>query len=199
MADISIIVSTRNRACTLANALNSIANVVRPSETVEIIVIDNGSSDRTRKVCKHIGERFPRHHWRFFYDDMPGLLTGRHRGAKEAGGDILAYLDDDILLAPTWLESLIEAFSDPSVVLLGGPSTPVFERDPPPWLRDFWTETDKGRLCGWLSLRGTRTRSCSKYCGPTTRDRTVAGEIAGYSVRIRPENRPSVYRWRSFL
>jgi glycosyltransferase involved in cell wall biosynthesis len=83
---------------------------------------------------------------------MPGLLTGRHRGAKEAGGDILAYLDDDILLTPTWLESLIEGFSDPSVVLLGGPSTPVFERDPPPWLRDFWTETDGGRLCGWLSL-----------------------------------------------
>jgi glycosyltransferase involved in cell wall biosynthesis len=152
MIDISIIIPTLDRACTLANALNSIANAIGPSETVEVIIVDNGSSDRTAEVCKDIAERFQRIHWRYFYDNIPGLLTGRHRGAKEAGGDILAYLDDDILLAPTWLEALKEAFTDPDVVLVGGPSTPVFERDPPSWLQGFWTEFEGGRRCECLSL-----------------------------------------------
>jgi glycosyltransferase involved in cell wall biosynthesis len=150
--DISIIIPTFNRASFLLDSLNSIGRVVSPSEPVEIIIVDNGSSDRTREVWKQVSERFSRHHWRYFFDDMPGLLTGRHRGAKEAKGGILAYLDDDTVLVPTWLESLKEAFSHPDVVALGGPSSPVFESNPPRWLRDFWTEIDDGRQCVWLSL-----------------------------------------------
>lgn len=152
MADISIIIPTLNRAPTLANALNSITRAIGPSEAVEIIIVDNGSTDHTKQICKHIAEQFPRHQWRYFYDDMPGLLTGRHRGAKEARGDVLVYLDDDILLAPTWLESLKEAFRDPNIVLVGGPSTPAFEIEPPSWLQEFWTAIEGGRECSWLSL-----------------------------------------------
>ena len=150
--DISIIVPTLNRASTLANALRSIAKVVGPSEAVEIIIVDNGSTDRTAQVCAGVAEQFPRQQWRYFNDGMPGLLTGRHRGANEARGGILAYLDDDILLAPTWLESLKEAFRDPKVALVGGPSMPVFETEPPSWLEGFWTEGEGGRLCVPLSL-----------------------------------------------
>jgi glycosyltransferase involved in cell wall biosynthesis len=152
MVDISIIIPTLNRATMLMNTLKSIENVVSASELVEVIIVDNGSSDQTKKICADIAKRFSRNQWRYIYDDMPGLLTGRHRGARAAKGDILAYLDDDVLLASTWLEALEEAFRDPNVVLVGGPSTPLFDRDPPFWLQDFWTEIEGGRQCGWLSL-----------------------------------------------
>ena len=74
--------------------------------------------------------------------------SGRPRGE----GRILAYLDDDVVLAPTWHGAIREAFSDPSVALVGGPSFPHFEVDPPSWLAAFWVVTEKGRRCGELSL-----------------------------------------------
>jgi glycosyltransferase involved in cell wall biosynthesis len=152
MVDLSIIISTVDRERMLANALDSVAKSIWTPEAAEVIIVDNGSSDRTAQVCKDIAKQFPRIHWRYFYDDMPGLLTGRHRGAKEAKGEILAYVDDDVLLTPAWLEALQKAFSDPNVVLVGGPSTPAFETNPPSWLEGFWTEFEGGCRCECLSL-----------------------------------------------
>ena len=130
----------------------SIGKVLKPADPVEIIIVDNGSVDNTEAVCREVAEKFSHLDWHYVYDDIPGLLTGRHRGAREAKGEILAYLDDDTVLAPTWLEALEDAFRDPKVVLIGGPSTPLFDKDPPFWLQDFWTDIEGGRHCGWLSL-----------------------------------------------
>src|SRR5829696_4271067 len=101
MRDISIVVPTRNRAGSLLQTLISIATVVDASrDAAEIIVVDNGSIDDTAGVCREVKQRFPKHNWRYFYDETPGLLTGRHLGARESEADILAYLDDDVVLAP---------------------------------------------------------------------------------------------------
>ena len=152
MTDISLIIPTLNRAGALLEALESVAGVVDPSDPVEIIVVDNGSVDHTAGICREIKDRFAKHNWHYFYDETPGLLTGRHLGAKEAQGEILAYLDDDVLLAPSWLKALEDAFSDPDVTLVGGPSFPRYEVEPPSWLAGQWVEFEGGRLCGALSL-----------------------------------------------
>jgi glycosyltransferase involved in cell wall biosynthesis len=148
----SIIIPTYNRMVQLRRTLHSIATAVRSSDPVEILVIDNGSIDKTSRVVDEVRERFARHCWRYIHDGMPGLLSGRHRGAKEARGKILAYLDDDVVVSPTWLEGLNEAFRDPKVVLVGGPSLPEYEVVPPPWLEDLWWQFGGDRLCGSLSL-----------------------------------------------
>jgi glycosyltransferase involved in cell wall biosynthesis len=132
--------------------MRSIAKVVSDHANVEVLIIDNGSTDETSEVCEQVAKGHSQLCWRYFYDDMPGLLTGRHRGAKEAQGEILAYLDDDVLLGPTWLEALEDAFGDPRVGLVGGPSLPHYEVDPPPWLGKLWWDFDGGRTCGSLSL-----------------------------------------------
>src|SRR5262245_13770179 len=144
MKDISIIIPTRNRAAALLQTMTSIATVVASRDPAEIIVVDNGSIDDTGGVCREIKDRFPKHHWRYFYDETPGLLTGRHLGAKEAKGEILAFLDDDVLLAPSWLEALRDAFGDPEVMLTGGPSWPHYEVEPPSWLAGMWVEFEQG-------------------------------------------------------
>lgn len=148
----SIIIPTRDRAGMLARTLESLAGVVDPGDPIEVIVVDNGSNDATAGVCKAIGERFPYHDWRYYYDAMPGLLTGRHRGAKEARGEILCYLDDDVLLEPSWMGAIKEAFQDPGVVITGGPSRPLYEVTPPTWLEGLWNEHDGGRMLTSLSL-----------------------------------------------
>jgi glycosyltransferase involved in cell wall biosynthesis len=152
MSDISIIIPTLNRDTLLMRTLESIAAVISPKDAVEILLVDNGSTDQSAKVFHALKEKFSELEWRYFYDAMPGLLSGRHRGAEEAQGEILAYLDDDALLAPTWLEALKDAFRDPGVGLVGGPSLPLFEVDPPPWLGKLWWDFDGGRTCGSLSL-----------------------------------------------
>jgi glycosyltransferase involved in cell wall biosynthesis len=154
MNDFSIIVPTRNRARRLLQTLKSIASVVEASrDGLEIIVVDNGSTDGTSRICREIKECFPKHNWRYFYDDTPGLLTGRHLGAREAQGDILAFLDDDVLLGPSWLEAQEDAFGDPGVMLTGGPTWPHYEVEPPSWLDGLWIEFEKGvRVLGELSL-----------------------------------------------
>jgi len=152
MTDISIIIPTLNRVRALSEALESAARVIDPDDPVEIIIVDNGSVDRTAGACREIKDRFPKHDWRYFYDETPGLLTGRHLGAREAQGEILTFLDDDVLLAPSWLEALKDAFSDPDVMLVGGPSFPRYEVEPPSWLAGQWVEFEGGRRCNPLSL-----------------------------------------------
>src|SRR5262249_16936709 len=134
MTAISIIIPTLNRCQYLLQTLASLAAISDGERDLEIIIMDNGSSDRTLEGFQSIAEKNPWLSLRYFRDDMPGLLTGRHRGAKEARGDILAYLDDDVLLAPTWIDALQDAFADPTVALVGGPSRPSYEVEPPDWL-----------------------------------------------------------------
>ena len=116
MQAISVIIPTLNRAVSLERTLLSIAKIVKPTDPVEIIVVDNGSIDETASMCRQLVDYVAYLDLRYYYDDMPGLLTRRQRGARQAKGDVLAYLDDDVVLAPTWLESLEDAFCDPKVV-----------------------------------------------------------------------------------
>jgi glycosyltransferase involved in cell wall biosynthesis len=136
----------------LIRTLESVAGGVDPRDAIEVIVVDNGSTDNTAGVCKAIEERFPRQGLRYYYDPMPGLLTGRHRGAREARGEILCYLDDDVLLESTWMGAIKEAFQNSEIVVAGGPSRPLYEVDPPLWLEDLWQKLAGGRMLNPLSL-----------------------------------------------
>jgi glucosyl-dolichyl phosphate glucuronosyltransferase len=151
-AVLSIIIPTRNRASLLVRTLDSVASVVGRLDPVEVIVVDNGSQDGTAAAYRAFREKFPDVSWRYVYDQAPGLLTGRHRGAREATGNILCYLDDDVLLGPNWLAAVQEAFADPGVVVAGGPSVPQFETQPPEWLNSLYFEHEGARACGYLSV-----------------------------------------------
>jgi glycosyltransferase involved in cell wall biosynthesis len=150
MSSISIIIPTLNRAHTLAKTLNSILNQ-KQLKTVEVIVVDNGSNDNTANIFDDFAKActFPCF---YYYDAEPGLLTGRHRGALAAKGDILCFLDDDVELSDGWLIGVREAFEDASVQLATGPCLPMYEIAPPKWLKYFWDSAYGGKFCAWLSL-----------------------------------------------
>lgn len=161
---LSVIIPSRNRAAFLGNALRSLVNQTLPRSDFEVIVVDNGSTDGTPGVvaeCERI-----LHGIRYFRDDRPGLHVGRHRGLKEARGDILVYADDDIRALPTWLASIQDCFRDPGVALVGGNNIPEFEGTPPAWLSALWQEVREdiqGRAIPALSVmhlaEGRRTIS----------------------------------------
>ena len=159
--NISIIIPTLNRARQLNNALFSIVPQLKGKKDVELIIVDNGSTDDTKKICSKYDT--PSINFRYYYDDIPGLLTGRHRGAKEAKGDVLCYLDDDVILNPHWVENIKIAFHKyRDISFMTGSTLPFYESYPPDWLKYFWVNAEPSAItmCTELSLadRGTQIK-----------------------------------------
>lgn len=141
---ISVIIPTRDRADLLALALESLARQTLDALAFEVLVIDNGSRDATVEVCRASAVRLG--NLRYFLAPEPGLHVGRHRGMREAKGDILVFADDDIEAFPSWLESIQEVFTDPSVAMAGGNNLPKFLETPPDWLACLWRQPRKHGL-----------------------------------------------------
>lgn len=148
---LSVIVPTRNRVELLQGTLESLLRAARPACDVEFIVVDNGSTDGTSDLLADISSKqgqLVRH----VEEPIPGLLPGRHRGVREADGDVLVFVDDDVIVEGGWLEAIAEAFADPDVQLVGGRSLPKFLTPPPQWVEHLWVFSEDGRWCESLSV-----------------------------------------------
>jgi glucosyl-dolichyl phosphate glucuronosyltransferase len=149
---LSIIIPTLNRASLLELAIKTFCQQNLLPNQFEILVIDNGSTDNTKNIIETAINEFPFHQIHYIYEPEPGLLSGRHRGALEAKGEILTFVDDDIEADPHWLQAIQSSFTDPTVQLVGGRNLPKYEVEPPEWLEWFWSDHPYGRVCGSLSL-----------------------------------------------
>ncbi|MFB1490577.1 MULTISPECIES: glycosyltransferase family 2 protein [unclassified Thiocapsa] len=148
---ISVIIPTRNRAALLSLALRSLEVQILPRERFEVVVVDNGSTDGTADVITAHAIDLP--NLRAVFEPEPGLHAGRHRGLREARGDVLVFIDDDVEATPTWLTAIAECFADTQVVMVGGNNLPKFERTPPDWLARLWARpVYDGKAIPWLSI-----------------------------------------------
>ena len=112
---LTIIVCTRDRPADLMRCLNSIlALKVKPHE---VLVVDSASSnDLTKRV---VIDHFPS--FRYIRETCVGLDIARNRGIRESSGEVLAFTDDDVIVDPSWSQSLIHQFSsDDSLGLVTG-------------------------------------------------------------------------------
>ena len=148
----SIIIPTLNRDKFLELCLLSLVQQNYSHDDYEILIVDNGSTDHTKQITEDIIQQNPDHHIRYIYEPEPGLLSGRHRGALEAKGEICTFVDDDIEADPNWLKAIHESFLDTTVQLVGGRNLPQYETEPPEWLNWFWVDHPYGKTCGELSL-----------------------------------------------
>ena len=124
----------------------------------EVCVVRTGQSSLPAKVSAHpVCSQFELNE---LAEPIHGLLAGRHRGFRQATGDILIYIDDDVRLPEGWLEAILEPFVDPSVHLVGCRYLPEYEVEPPNWLEQLWTKDSEGRHLSALSLLdyGTETK-----------------------------------------
>jgi glycosyltransferase involved in cell wall biosynthesis len=132
-------------------ALNSIVKQTLPQSEFELIVVDNGSTDKTEKVVKSFYSKIK--NLQYFYAQKPGLHVGRHLGLKKSNSNILVYTDDDIEAFPGWLEAIKNSFKDKKIYLVGGKNLPKFEARPPSWLKEIWLKKGKyGRTFTYLSI-----------------------------------------------
>lgn len=109
---VTVIVCTYNRSETLRHTLADTASLVLPeSVNWEVLVVDNNSGDQTRTVVEDVCARYPGR-FRYLLVTQPGKSYALNGGIREARGDILAFMDDDVTLHPMWLQNLTAALSN---------------------------------------------------------------------------------------
>jgi glucosyl-dolichyl phosphate glucuronosyltransferase len=131
---ISVILCTYNRCHSLATALQSVADSQVPdSVTWEVLVVDNNSKDKTRETAEEFGRRYPGR-FRYFFEPQQGKSFALNSGIREARGEILAFMDDDVMVDVKWLQTLTSIFQRPDWAGAGGRILPERSFTPPAWL-----------------------------------------------------------------
>jgi glycosyltransferase involved in cell wall biosynthesis len=117
--DLSLVICTRNRAAQLAQTLERVLTIRSPLAW-ELIVTDNGSTDRTSAVVQEYAAACDRP-VRLVYEPRRGLSYARNAGWRSAKSAIVAYIDDDCYPAEDHLDAIFACFStDPALGFVGG-------------------------------------------------------------------------------
>jgi len=111
---VSIVVCTFNRSNRLNPCLKSLREQTYPLDRYEIIVVDDGSTDSTLQTIEKEGVNLIHH------EKNKGIPAARNSGIAAAKGEIVAFIDDDAVADPHWLEHLMLPFEDPTVGASGG-------------------------------------------------------------------------------
>jgi glucosyl-dolichyl phosphate glucuronosyltransferase len=131
---ISAVICTFNRANYLPKAIQSLVEQSLDTSLYEIIVVDNCSTDNTKQV---VTETFASiENLRYVYEPILGVAQARNAGWHNAKGEFVAYLDDDAIAIPCWLEKILEVFETvtPQPACVGGRVNPIWEVEKPNWL-----------------------------------------------------------------
>ncbi len=136
MKRISTVICTYNRYDVLDKAIKSLEVQTLSASDFEILIIDNSPdfkiSKEVKKTYKHIKNL------KYIIEKTPGLSNARNVATELAESDFVAFLDDDAIATPQWLEKILEAieiFGD-EVDVVGGRIDPIWEKPRPQWLGD---------------------------------------------------------------
>jgi len=109
---VSFVIPVLDDARRLMHCLESIRRNSDPAVLCELVVVDNGSRDGSADVARRYGATVL---------DSPGQRVGqlRNRGAREARGGILAFVDADHEIGPGWIAAVAEVLEDPTIGAVG--------------------------------------------------------------------------------
>ncbi len=140
----SIVIITRNRVNILKKTLESVKKIDYSIDDFEIIIVDNGSTDNTRKSTHDVLEN-SNLQYQIVSEKTKGICKARNRGLQVANGEWVLFFDDDVFVNKNILTVYQNAqLKFPNAVAFGGPANldPVIPR---PW---WWiSEFDKTMSC----------------------------------------------------
>ena len=144
--NVTVVLATHNRAHGLPGTLQELAaSQVASSTAWEVIVVDNNSTDNTREVIQQFCLRFPGR-FRYVFEPRPGKSYALNTGVREAMGEILAFMDDDVRVDASWLENLTTPLAGRQWAGTGGRTLLADPFTPPDWMSASGSETLLGIL-----------------------------------------------------
>ncbi len=116
---VSIIICTRNRANSLRSTLLSIGRAIVPQQWhIELLVVDNGSTDSTPEVVREV--RLTNVDLRHISEPTVGQSYARNAGLMQTSGEIILFTDDDVRVPSYWIEGMCRPFLENAVDAVAG-------------------------------------------------------------------------------
>ena len=124
---VSVVVALYNEEDNLHMCTEALLRQRYPADRFEVLLVDDGSEDRSAEVCREIveehGDRAPS--IRYVAIPHGGLSVARNSGIAASRGDIIAFIDADAAACEGWLEAIVGAFEDEGVGVVGGRIDPL--------------------------------------------------------------------------
>jgi len=110
---VSVIVPVLNAESTIKSLLDSLVKVDYDKERIEVILVDGGSTDKTREII----ETYP---VKLVLEPRRGLNVARNTGLRNSRGEIVLFTDSDCIVPEDWVKKMVSNFEDIKVGCAGG-------------------------------------------------------------------------------
>lgn len=141
----SIVIPALNEEEFIEKSLYSLNQQTYPRDRYEIIVVDNGSHDRTMELASKFADKV-------LQKTNTNVGGVRNYGAQHAKGEIIICTDSDCIVNNNWIETGVTLLNKYSKSVFGGGLKP---RDNASWVERYWLLNDDGHSIGQTDLMGS--------------------------------------------
>ncbi|MBV5310464.1 glycosyltransferase family 2 protein [Chromatium okenii] len=146
---ITVILCTWNRAELLRVTLDSLRGQLGcESLDIDIIVVDNNSSDATQNVVEKAAADWSLGTLRYAFEPRQGKQFALNTGIRLARSTVLAFSDDDVTFSPNWLRCIAQIFQDERIDLVGGKTLVLWPESGQPG----WFDARMAAIVGGVNL-----------------------------------------------
>lgn len=142
---VSIVIPVLNEERYLAECLTSLMSLEYPKDRHEILLVDNGSTDRTLEIAQGFSEIS------IHVKENAKVGAVRNYGVQKAKGDVIVFLDSDCVVRQDWLDDGVSKLIDNPDSVVGGL---YLLREDPSWLERYWVLRSSGQTIAQSTLVG---------------------------------------------
>ena len=154
----SIIVASFNRRDEIIELLDSMKTIDFTSDSFEVIIVDDGSSDGTLEFMEKYGEQ-AKFNFRYIRQENLGPGAARNSGMKNALGDFFIFIDSDCTVPGHWLHEIDKKLNETGADAFGGRD--LYRKDFPPLLKAINYSMTSFITTG--GLRGREGKKLAKF------------------------------------
>ncbi|MBI2996543.1 MAG: glycosyltransferase family 2 protein [Candidatus Melainabacteria bacterium] len=132
---LTILLCTYNRAKLLKPLLLELikqVNIQENKDNIEILLINNNSTDETKEIILELQKN---HSFiEYCFEPKQGLAISRNKGLSLAKGNVIVFIDDDIVLDKNWLKEINDSLQKYPYKAFGGKVIPLWEKEKPSYI-----------------------------------------------------------------
>ncbi len=179
MPPVSVILPTYNRLDRLQRVLAALEKQAFPCDQFEVIVVSDGSTDGTREYMRALKSPLA---ITFVAQANQGVAVARNTGLGKAAGDLVVFIDDDVVPSPQLIAAHVTSHVDDRTIVLGPMLTPS-DFDMQPWVR--WEQSMLMKQYDDMRTGRWTPTARQFYTGNTSLRRRHVIEAGGFDPKFR--------------